>query len=384
MQQPDIYRNPNRCRHSGRHYIQLVCSGCYRRPYRGAAGTNASNISGTLSNPTAQIQTATYTVTPTANNCPGNNFTVTIYVNPAPQVTFSPGNQSICSGQNSNTVTISSTTTGVNIPWVSQSPAGITGATASGNNTIPVQTLTNNTASPLTVTYAAVAITSGSNGCPGDTSRYLITVNPKPVVSAQSTSVCSHDPVRFVPVNNPPVTIIPTGTTYTWTFTDNPNVTGETAQATATDTVRQTLVNLTNIPQNVIYTVTPTSGAQGNCPGSPFQLTVTVNPSPEIPALYDTICSGTSFSLAPVNGNPTSSVIVPAGTTYSWPAPVMPTGVSGAVAGSNAPNISGTLVNNTFAPVTIVYVVTPVSGAAAIAPDSLLTSALPLIPGSRQ
>ncbi|MFN8244894.1 MAG: PKD domain-containing protein [Ferruginibacter sp.] len=334
----------------------------------GAAGTNASNISGTLSNPTAQIQTATYTVTPTANNCPGNNFTVTIYVNPAPQVTFSPGNQSICSGQNSNTVTISSTTTGVNIPWVSQSPAGITGATASGNNTIPVQTLTNNTASPLTVTYAAVAITSGSNGCPGDTSRYLITVNPKPVVPAQSTSVCSHDPVRFVPVNNPPVTIIPTGTTYTWTFTDNPNVTGETAQATATDTVRQTLVNLTNIPQNVIYTVTPTSGAQGNCPGSPFQLTVTVNPSPEIPALNDTICSGTSFSLAPVNGNPTSSVIVPAGTTYSWPAPVMPTGVSGAVAGSNAPNISGTLVNNTFAPVTIVYVVTPVSGAAGNCP----------------
>ncbi len=346
----------------------------------GAAGTNAASVSGALSNPSAQIQTAMYTVTPIANNCPGYPFTVTIYVNPAPQVSFNPGNQAICSGQNTLAVTLSSTTTGVNIPWVSQSPAGITGATAGGNNTIPVQTLINNTAGPLTVTYAAVAITSGSNGCPGDTARYQVTVNPKPVVPAQSISVCSHDPVRFVPGNNPPATIVPAGTTYTWTFADNPNVTGESNQLTATDTIRQLLVNLTNVPQNVVFNVTPVSGAQGNCAGVPFQLTVTVNPVPEIPAMRDTVCSGTAFSLNPVNGTPSATVIVPAGTTYSWPVPVMPAGVSGGVAGAGQAVISGTLVNSNFAPVTVNYIVTPVSGATGNCPGQPFTVSITVNP----
>jgi gliding motility-associated-like protein len=326
-------------------------------------GTNATSISGSLSNPTDFVQTATYTVTPTSGNCIGNTFTVIITVNPAPHVTFAPGNQNICSGTSSNAVTITSPTPGVNIPWVAITPTGITGVQNNGNNTIPSQTLINSTSNSITVTYSAVAITTGASGCPGDTSRYLITVNPKPLNPNQTANICSHETLAFVPTNNPPTTIVPSGTTYTWTYVDNPNVTGESNQSSATDTVRQTLINTSNTAQQVVYNITPTSGVAGNCVGSSFQLTVTVNPVPEIPTLSATICSGNSFTITPTNGQPNTNTIVPAGTTYSWSAPALPSGMSGAASGNNQTSISGSLTNTTFAPITITYVVTPISGA---------------------
>ena len=92
-------------------------------------------------------------------------------------------------------------------------------------------------------------------------------------------------------------------------------------------------------------------------------MTVTVNPVPEIPTLSATICSGNSFTVTPTNGQPNTNTIVPAGTTYSWSAPALPAGMSGATSGSNQTSISGSLTNTTFAPITITYIVTPISGA---------------------
>ena len=334
----------------------------------GATGSNATIISGSLSNPTDFVQTATYTVTPTSGSCPGNAFTVIITVNPAPHVTFTPGNQSICSGSSSLSVTITSPTPGVSIPWIANTPIGITGVQNSGNNTIPAQLLINNTANPITVIYSAVAITAGASGCQGDTSRYNIIVNPKPLIPAQTSAICSHETMSLAPSNNAPTTIVPNGTTYTWTYIDNPNVTGESNQTTGIEPIRQTLINTTNIPQQVVYTITPTSGAAGSCVGNSFQLTVTVNPVPEIPTLSTTICSGNSFTVTPVNGQPNLNTIVPAGTTYSWTAPALPAGISGAISGTNQINIFGSLSNTTFAPITITYIVTPTSGASGNCP----------------
>jgi hypothetical protein len=47
----------------------------------GMPGNSASTITGTLINPTNEIQTATYTVVPSSGNCNGNSFIVTITVN---------------------------------------------------------------------------------------------------------------------------------------------------------------------------------------------------------------------------------------------------------------------------------------------------------------
>ena len=56
------------------------------------------------------------------------------------------------------------------------------------------------------------------------------------------------------------------------------------------------------------------------------------------------------------------TVSVPAGTTYSWPVPVVTGGVTGGAAGSGLANISGTLINPTLSIQTATYTVTPLSG----------------------
>ena len=96
---------------------QLVCSGLCQRDRPVAAGTNAQATSAERSvTRRHRYRRPPNAVTPTATICPGNNFTVTIYVNPAPQVTFNPVTNRSVPGRTVTTVTISSATAGVNIP----------------------------------------------------------------------------------------------------------------------------------------------------------------------------------------------------------------------------------------------------------------------------
>src|SRR6185369_7161667 len=87
-------------------------------------------------------------------------------------------------------------------------------------------------------------------------------------------------------------------------------------------------------------------------------VTVTVSPMPSINAMTTTVCSGTAFSVTPVN---VTNGIVPAGTTYSWGVPTVTGGMTGGVAGSG-PSITGTLTNPTNTTQTATYTVTPTSG----------------------
>ncbi len=332
----------------------------------GAAGTSTDSITGTLSNTTTAVQTATYTVTPKSGNCTGPDFKIIVRVNPAPTVIFSPGDQKICSGDNTLEVNLSSTSSNVSIPWQATPQAGITGIVASGFDKIPVQTLINNTPNPITVTYTATARTTGSAICNGTPSLYKIVVNPRPKIANITQAICSDSFFTVTPSVNVSGNIIPDGTTYTWSLpsiTLPGTVTGTragNAQAFITDTLR----NLTNQPQTVTYTIVPTSGIADSCKGNPFTITVTVNPTPVIPTLYDTICTGETFQLTPQNGNPNADVIVPNNTRYSWSAPSARPGIGGLVSGINQSAITGVLTNTNFVPETIEYIVTPVSGIA--------------------
>jgi len=147
----------------------------------GAAGTAAANISGTLTNPTNTVQTATYTVTPTSGTCPGTNFTVIVTVNPTPAVTAMTA--TICSGGTFtstpanvvNGVVPAGTTYTWSAPTVTGGMTGGAAGTAAANIS---GTLTNPTGSVQTATYT-VTPTSGS--CPGATFTVTVTVNPNPV-----------------------------------------------------------------------------------------------------------------------------------------------------------------------------------------------------------
>ena len=84
------------------------------------------------------------------------------------------------------------------------------------------------------------------------------------------------------------------------------------------------------------YTVTPTSPA--GCTGTPITVVVTVNPTPTATATpsSQTICSGSTTSIALSSNVP--------GTTFSWT--VMESGVTGASDGSGS-SIAQTLTTTT-------------------------------------
>ena len=443
-----------------------------------ASGTGTINAFNATNN-TANAISSTITVTPNFSNgtpdCSGPSQSFTIIVNPSPAIVFSSANQTICSGDTSALVTLSSTTAGATFTWTATQPTGITGVTTSGTNSIPAQTLVNTTNLPITITYTAVAETNDASACAGSTFNYSITVTPRPSITESFTdSICSGSTFSIIPTNstlnsiptgttyswsapivtgtitggtsginqttiggtlvNPTNTvqtatysvtpifnncsgtaftvvisvnpkpaiasvtpaeicsetafsvtptngsgnIVPTNTTYTWTISTNTNITGASASTTSgSSTISQTLTNLTNLPQTITYTVTPTSGDTGNCVGSTFTITVVVNPKPYILATTPIICSGTAFTVTPSNGG---GNIVPSGTTYTWTTPV--SNPVGAITGGNdqttgIATISQTLTNTTTAPATLEYYVTPTSGACVGTPFTITVTVNP-------
>ncbi|MEO6759229.1 MAG: PKD-like domain-containing protein, partial [Saprospiraceae bacterium] len=67
----------------------------------GIAASGMGNISGTLTKTTNAPITVTFTITPTANNCPGTPITATVLVNPTPLSTFTvTGGGLVCTTDN--------------------------------------------------------------------------------------------------------------------------------------------------------------------------------------------------------------------------------------------------------------------------------------------
>ena len=287
----------------------------------------------------------------------GGTFTVTVTVNPKPvigtltQTICSGGSFSITPANNAPTTIVPSGTT---YTWVYVDNLSVSGeanqVTGVGSIT---GTLTNNTNVVQTVNYTVTPTSGASGSCVGGTFTVTVTVSPKPVIGTLTQTICSGGSFSVTPANNAPTTIVPSGTTYTWVYVDNPNVIGESSQVTGVGSITGTLTNNTNVTQAVDYTVTPTSGS---CVGGTFTVTVTVSPKPVIGTLTQTICSGETFSFTPVNNAPTT--IVPSGTTYTWVV-VNNTNVSGDVSQlTGVGSITGTLTNNTNVVQTVSYTVT--------------------------
>lgn len=317
--------------------------------------TAVSSIGQTLTNTSNTVQTVVYTVTPISGSCSGATFTVTVTVNPMPTVAAQAA--AICSGaafsvaptQGSGNIV----PTGTTYSW--SAPAAITGISGLASGTAQTTiggTLTNTTNAPINVTYV-VTPTSGS--CTGANFNVVVTVNPRPAITNMTSAVCSGSAFTAAPVN---VTngVVPANTTYTWTVAPNSNVTGETAVATASNNISQTLTNTTVNAELVTYTVTPTAGI---CAGSTFTVAVTVNPIPVIANKTATICSGSAFTVSPTTAG---SDLVPTGTTYTWTVAAN-ANVTGETNQATAQSsISQILVNATSAVETVVYTVTPTFG----------------------
>ena len=306
----------------------------------GIAASGSGDITGSLTNTTNAPVTVTFTITPTANGCPGAAITATVLVNPNPNAVATPPNQTICSAASISTIVISGAVSGTTYDWTRDNTSSVTGIAASGTGEIS-GALTNTTNAPITVTFT---ITPTANSCVGASITATVLVNPTPnaVATPPSQTICSAASISPIVLTG-----AVTGTSYAWTRNNTATVTG--IATSGSGNILGTLTNTTSVPVTVTFTITPTANG---CGGAPITATVLVNPTPNAVATpaSQTICSATAISTIELTGYVT-------GTTYAWTRNNTAT-VTG-IAASGSGNISGTLTNTTFAPITVTFTITP-------------------------
>ncbi|MDV6166885.1 PKD-like domain-containing protein [Flavobacterium sp. DG1-102-2] len=288
----------------------------------GAVAGSGSSIAQALDG----LGTATYTVTPTLNGCPGSPITVVITVKPLPIAIATPSSKTICSGTSPN-IALTSSPAGASFAWTVATASGTVSGSSAGSGSSINQTLTGNGIVNYTVTPTL-------NGCPGTPITIAITVNPLPTATATpaSQSICTGTDTNIA------LTSTPTGATFAWTVATTGTVTG--ASAGSGSSIAQTLNGI----GTATYTITPTLNG---CPGATTSVVITVKPLPSATATpaSATICSGSATNIAL-----TSS---PAGSSFAWTVATTGT-VTGALAGSGS-SIAQTL-NGTG---TATYTITP-------------------------
>lgn len=312
----------------------------------GSAGSG-TQISQTLTNPTGAMQTATYTVT-ASNACGNSTFTLTVTVYPQPTVAGTPLTQTVCSGTNISTITLSNPNAVpgvVTYTWTRDNLTNVTGIPASGVGETIDGLLTNTTGVAQTVNFNLYA--TSQDGCESLPYVVSVIVSPIPVAVAtpMSQTVCAGTAATILLSTS---NALP-GVVFNWTR-DNANVGGLPASGTG-DINTTLLTNATTTAQTVNFTIT------AGIPGCPVvtmpNVTLTVKPQPSLAVspLTQTVCSGTSISTLSFT-NPNAM----AGTTFSWTRDNL-TNVTGIPASGTGASVAGVLENNTGVPQTVVFTV---------------------------
>ena len=196
-------------------------------------------------------------------------------------------------------VTVTGTAPSATVSW-SSVPAGFTSSVANPGTVSPT----------VTTVYTATYTDPNNLACPGSNSVTVI-VNPKPVIPNQTTSVCTGSAFSVTPVNGG-TTVVPAGTTYTWTVSAPAAITGESNQTIGQSSISQTLTNSLTTVQKATYTVTATTGS---CTASlPFTVEVSVFPKPIVSNISNvTYCNGVSGSAINFSSNVTGTSV-----SYAW------------------------------------------------------------------
>jgi len=214
---------------------------------------------------------AVYSITPTANGCPGLPILATVTVNPIPDVTANPSPATVCSGERT-AIVLSSKVAGTTFSWTTE-PLAVIGSFPDTGSTI-AQTLVTNSVIPGTVDYT---ITPTAATCVGLPITVTVTVNPTPeVFGSGGTIICSGESTNII--LSPKIL----GTDFTWTVVQD-GVTGA-EDGGGSNTIDQVLEAGTTVG-TAAYTITP---ILNGCKGNPITIVITVNPSPQ-PVLEDGI-----------------------------------------------------------------------------------------------
>ena len=261
----------------------IICTGFTTTLTATGATTYSWNTGSTVQTITVSpTVTTSYTVTGTQNGCSGSQYgTVTVITNP----TVTVSSATVCIG-GSTTLTASGASQYTWTPTTGLSPT--TGSVVTANPTV-------------TTTYTVV----GAAGTCTATSTGVLTVNPLPIITASSGTICVGQQTATLTANG--------GISYTWT-----------PAASLTPSIGTPVV--ANPSATQIYTVT---GTDANGCVNKGTANVTVNPLPTIAATSGTICVGQQTATLTASG----------GTSYVWsPA----TGLSGTTGTSVSANPAAT------------------------------------------
>ncbi|MFM7022392.1 MAG: PKD-like domain-containing protein [Flavobacteriales bacterium] len=230
-----------------------------------------TSIGQTLTNTAASgTSTATYTVTPSVNGCPGATFTVTVDLEHTVDAAVSGNPASTCATSYQLGATAVTNGTGT---WTVAPSAGMTFAPSANDPAAVASTMTKNTAYTFTWTV--------SNGaghlCPDKTSTVTITqagdITSATPVSAQSKTICENDPAPLL--NTTAVGTLKAGETGVWSATAPASITvgGQTGNLQIGDNIFKYTITTTVpgcAPSEGIVTikVLPLPGAAGAITGS--------------------------------------------------------------------------------------------------------------------
>lgn len=248
----------------------------------GGTSGDGNTIAQQLLNTTTSNGTAIYKISSVAKSCKGADQNVTVNVNP--KLNISANDTTICSGTPIN-ILLKSNVGGTSFSWNLPTQNNVLGAAASvGNEASINQTLSTASETPVEVKYKIIA---NSNSCIDSSLVVTVAVKPKPIVSANDTTICSGQSI------NVKLKSI-TGTTFSWANPIMNNVTGGVADNA--NVINQTLTNNTNSVGSVKYSVIPTLNS---CVGNPKSINVLVNnlPSISVTASSDSICKNQSVKL---------------------------------------------------------------------------------------
>ena len=307
----------------------------------GSAGNLANTIIGNLTNTTALVATATYVITPIADNCAGSSFTLVVQVKPKPTLNSVANASPICSGTLFQ-YTPSSATPGVNFSWSYLSVSGITASEPlSGTGSIS-QRLTNNTNAAITVTYIYSLQADGCSGYGTD----AVTVLVKPIPSLSSTLTPAN--IYTGTVFNYSAQSNVGGSTFGWTRNPLPAINNNLAGSGSGADIAEVLANSSSniVFVSYVYTITAAGCASsqtvtvGVVPN--LILTSTLTPLP--------ICNGTVFAYTATSDVP--------GVTYVWKRTAI-SSINNNIAGSGVGAvINESLTSSAIVPVAVTYDVT--------------------------
>lgn len=287
------------------------------------AGSNVT-INDTYTNGTNATLTATYRVFPIATtvagkSCAGNEQNATVQIKPSP-IVLDDLDEIVCSNAiNGITINTKPTSAVANSYEITRDPLlpglapgvyapGTTTLTGNSTNNIANDRLVNSANNAVPVVYRVRANTDATpaTGCFGPEEQITVLVEPQFTVTLDGTTnmkpdICGGTDLTNIVLVSPSN---PSAGTVTFDFTVSPSISGAVSGANFNegDVIAQSLINTTNAPVVVTYTVTPeaNSAAGGlGCLGVANITTVTIRPRPKLtasPATF-TICEGEALGV---------------------------------------------------------------------------------------